>query len=433
MATRRTLPYAAASAHPADTWRPQPPAMPTFVLEWLNLALRWIHVIAGIMWIGDSFLFMWMDRHLVPPSRPRDGAVTGELWMVHSGGFYEVVKRRYLAPSEVPPHLHWFMWEAYTTWLSGFFLLGIVYYFGGAIFLVDRSVSHIGVGAAIGLSLGVLVAGYLVYDLLWASPLARRPAIAALLSFLLIVAASWGLARVFSGRAAFIHVGALLGTIMAANVAHHIIPAQRKMLAATRAGQPVDVTLGENAKRRSTHNHYLTLPVLVTMLSSHFPSTYGHPQAWLVLTLLMVVGAAGKYVMNYRRRSNRWVVAVGAAALAAVVTLTARVPGSATAGPDLSGAPPVAFTEVHGIVERRCVSCHARKPTHPSFPEPPGGVALDDPRRIRSFAARIMERAVVTKNMPLGNLTGMTDEERTTLGAWIAQGARVDSAGSPGP
>jgi len=401
--------------------------MPTFALEWLNLALRWIHVIAGIMWIGDSFLFMWMDRNLAPPSRARDGAVTGELWMVHSGGFYEVVKRRYLAPHEVPPRLHWFMWEAYTTWISGFFLLGIVYYFGGAVFLVDRSVSHIGVGAAIGLSLGVLVMGYLIYELLWSSPLAKRPLVTAVLSFLLIVGASWGLTRVFSGRAAFIHLGALLGTIMAANVAHHIIPAQRKMLAATRAGQPVDTTLGEKAKRRSTHNHYLTLPVLFTMLSSHSPSTYGHPFAWLVLTLLVIVGAAGKYVMNERGRSNRWVVAAGLAALAGVIALTARVPGSATAGPDLSSAPPVAFAEARDIVERRCISCHAAKPTHPSFPEPPGGVALDDPALIRSFAPRIMERAVVTKTMPLGNLTGMTDEERLALGAWIAQGARVDS------
>jgi uncharacterized membrane protein len=407
--------------------------MPTFALEWLNLALRWIHVIAGIMWIGDSFLFMWMDRHLTPPSRPRDGAVAGELWMVHSGGFYEVVKRKVLAPHEVPPQLHWFMWEAYTTWISGFFLLGIVYYFGGAVFLVDRGVSSIGVGAAIGLSLGVLLVGYLVYEMLWSSPLGRQSKAAAVVSFLLIVGVSWGLTRVFSGRAAFIHVGALLGTIMAANVAHHIIPAQRKMLAATRAGEPVDTTLGEKAKGRSTHNHYLTLPVLFTMLSSHSPSTYGHPLAWLVLTLLMVVGAAGKYVMNFRGRSNRWVMAAGIAALIGAITLTARAPGRAATGPDLSGAPAVSFAEVQSIVQTRCVTCHAVKPTHPSFPEPPGGVALDDPARIRSFAPRIMERAVVTQSMPLGNLTGMTDAERVTLGAWIAQGSKVDSAGSPRP
>jgi uncharacterized membrane protein len=400
--------------------------MPTFALEWLNLVLRWIHVIAGIMWIGDSFLFMWMDRSLTAPTRTRDGAVVGELWMVHSGGFYEVVKRKYLPPNEVPASLHWFMWEAYSTWISGFFLLGVVYYFGGGVYLVDRGVSGIGVGAAIALSLGVLVAGYLVYDLLWSSPVASRPALAGAISFGLIVAAAWGLTHVFSGRAAFIHVGALLGTIMAANVGHHIIPAQRKMLAATRAGQPVDVTLGERAKRRSVHNHYLTLPVLFTMLSSHFPATYGHPLAWLVLTLLIIVGATAKYVMNFRGRSSRWMIAAGALALVAVVTLTARTPGAVPAGPDLRGAALVPFAEARAIIERRCVTCHAAKPTNPSFPEPPSGVILEDPQRIQSLAARIMVRAVVTKTMPLGNLTGMTEDERRALGAWIVQGARID-------
>ena len=402
--------------------------MPTFVLEWLNLLLRWTHVIAGILWIGDSFLFMWMDRSLEPASRPRDGAVVGELWMVHSGGFYEVVKRKVLAPGEMPRHLHWFMWEAYTTWISGFFLLGVVYYLGGGVYLVDRSIANLGVGTAVALSLAVLVTGYLVYDLLWRSPLASRPALGGLISFGLLTAATWGLTHLFSGRAAFIHVGALLGTIMVANVAQHIIPAQRKMIAATRAGQPADATLGERAKRRSIHNHYATLPVLIAMLSSHFPMTYGHPRAWLVLTLLMLFGVAAKYVMNFCGRSNRWVLAGGLAALVAVIALTAQVPSAAPAGPDLAGAAPVSFAEAHAIIERRCVTCHARKPTNPSFPEPPSGIVFEDPRRIHELAGRIMVRAVVTKTMPLGNLTGMTEEERRTLGAWIAQGARLDDA-----
>lgn len=402
--------------------------MPAFALEWLNLILRWIHVIAGIMWIGDSFLFMWMDRSLTPPTRPRDGAVVGELWLVHSGGFYEVVKRKYLTPAEVPASLHWFKWEAYATWISGFFLLGVVYYSGAGLYLVDRSVSGIGVGAAIALSLGLIAGGYLVYHALWSSPLARRGVLAAVVSFALIVALAWWLTHVFSGRAAFVHVGAILGTIMAANVLRVIIPAQNRMLAATRAGEPVDVTLGERAKRRSIHNHYLTLPVLFTMLSSHFPTTYGHPQAWLVLTLLIIVGAAAKVVMNFRGRSNRWVVAAGGAALVAVVMLTARVPGASPASPDFAGAPPVAFAEARSIIESRCVTCHAAHPTNPSFPEPPSGVVLEDPARIRALAPRILERVVVTRTMPLGNLTGMTEEERRTLGAWIVQGARIDSA-----
>ena len=401
--------------------------MPAFALEWLQLALRWSHVIAGIMWIGDSFLFMWMDRNLVPPSRPRSGAVVGELWMVHSGGFYEVVKRKKLAPDEVPARLHWFMWEAYTTWISGFFLLGLVYYLGHGIYLVDRSTSTLGTGAAIGLSLAVLIVGNLVYELLWSSPLARRPGLAAGISFALIVATAWGLTQVFTGRAAFIHVGALLGTIMAGNVGRHIIPAQRGMLAATRAGREVDTTPGERAKMRSTHNHYLTLPVLFTMLSSHFPSTYGHPQAWLVLTLLIVVSAAAKVVMNDRGRTRRWILAAGSVALVGVIALTARVPGAVTVAPDLRDAPPVAFAEARDIIERRCGSCHAARPTHPSFPQPPSGVVLEGPQRLHDFAPRILERAVVTRTMPLGNLTGMTEQERLILGAWIVQGARTDS------
>lgn len=402
--------------------------MPAFALEWLNLLLRWVHVVAGIMWIGDSFLFMWMDRSLVPASRAREGAVVGELWMVHSGGFYEVVKRTHLRPHEVPASLHWFMWEAFTTWISGFFLLGVVYYFGGGVMLVDRGVSNIGIGQAIGLSLAVLIGGTLLYDALWQSPLGRRRRTATAVCFALIVGLAWGLTHVYSGRAAFLHVGALLGTIMAANVGRHIIPAQRKMLAATRAGTPVDVTLGVRAKNRSIHNHYLTLPVVFIMLSTHFPATFGHPHAWLVLALLIVVGVAAKYVMNYRARGNRWVLASGLTALAAVITLTARVPAAARL-PALRAVPPVAFAEAQGIIERRCLSCHAAKPSHPSFSEPPGGVVLEGAQRIRRWAPRIMERAVVTKTMPLGNLTGMTDAERITLGAWIAQGAKLDSAG----
>ena len=406
--------------------------MPTFALEWLNLIARWVHVTAAIMWVGDSFLFMWMDRSLVAPSRPREGAVVGEMWMVHSGGFYEVVKRKVLAPHEVPKTLHWFMWEAYTTWISGFFLLGIVYYFSGGVYLVDRSVSGIGLAGAIGLSVALLAAAWLVYDALWRSPLARHRMLASLISFGLLVAAAWGLTHVYSGRAAFIHVGAMMGTIMTANVWRIIIPAQAKMVAATRAGQAADATLGERAKQRSTHNHYMSLPVLFTMLSNHFPSTYANPLNWLVLVLLVIVGAALKYVMNFRARSNRWIVLAGLASLVAVVTLTARSTRPAEAGGDYGAGPPVAFETAQEILQRRCVSCHAAKPSNPSFPAPPSGITLEEPRRIHDLAPRIMVRAVITKTMPLGNLTGMTDEERAALGAWIAQGARIEGP-APAP
>ena len=402
--------------------------MPAVALEWLNLLVRWIHVIAAIMWIGDSFLFMWMDSSLTAPTRKREGAVAGELWMVHSGGFYEVVKRRYLAPEELPPHLHWFKWESYFTWISGFFLLGIVYYFGGGIFLVDRSVLPLSPPAAIGLSLGLLASGWMVYDALWTSPLARNPRAAAMVSFALIVALAFGLTRVFSGRAAFLHLGAVLGTIMTANVWRRIIPAQGRMLAATRAGTPVDVTLGERAKTRSIHNHYLTLPVLFTMLSNHFPGTWGHPLAWLSLVLLVVLGASVKYVMNFRSRSNRWIVLAGAASLVGAVTLAVRAGAPAASASAYRADPPVAFETARAIIETRCVTCHSAKPTNPAFPQAPLGVRLDEPERIAALAPRILARAVVTETMPLGNLTGMTAEERRILGAWIAQGAKLGAA-----
>ena len=407
--------------------------MPAIALEWLHLAARWIHVLAAIMWIGDSFLFMWMDAALVPPSRPREGAVVGELWMVHSGGFYEVVKRRVLAPGTMPAKLHWFMWEAYTTWITGFLLLVLVYYLSGGVYLIDRSVSGIGIGAAVALSVGLLAAGWLIYDGLWRSPLARRPGLAALVSFALLVAAAYALTRLYGGRGAYIQIGAMMGTIMATNVGHVIIPAQRAMVAATRAGREADATLGARAKLRSTHNHYLTLPVLFTMLSSHFPATYGNPLNWLVLALLVVVGGALKHVMSHRTQSRLWVVTAGAAALFAVVALTARSTSPAAAGGSDRAAPEVPFAAAREIIQRRCITCHAAHPTNPSFPQPPSGIVLEDPRRIQALAPRIMVRAVVTKTMPLGNLTGMTDDERATLGAWIDQGARIDGARPPRP
>ncbi len=351
--------------------------------------------------------------------------------MVHSGGFYEVVKRKVLAPGEMPKTLHWFMWEAYSTWISGFFLLGIVYYSSAGVYLVDRSVSGIGVGAAIGVSLGLLAGGWLIYDALWRSALGRRRALTAWICFGLVIAAAWGLTHLLSGRAAFIQVGAMMGTIMAANVWRVIIPAQSRMVEATRAGRAADPAFGERAKQRSTHNHYMTLPVLFTMLSSHFPGTYGSPSNWLVLVLLVVVGAALKYWMNFRGRSNRWIVLAGLAALIAAIALTARSTSPAAAVGDYARRPPVAFETAHAIIERRCITCHAAHPTNPSFPEPPSGITLEDARRIHDLAPRILVRAVVTRTMPLGNLTGMTDAERDTLGAWIAQGARTELAPAP--
>jgi uncharacterized membrane protein len=394
--------------------------MPPVAIEWLHALIRWTHVIAAIMWIGDSFLFVWMDRSLQPPTRAREGDVAGELWMVHSGGFYEVIKRRTLAPGEVPQALHWFKWEAYTTWLSGFALLVVVYWLGARAYLTGG----LAPAAAIAASLGALVVAVALYEGVWNSPLGRRGTVAVAVSGALFVALAWGLTRLFNGRAAFLLAGASLGTIMAANVAHVIIPAQRRMLAAARTGAPMDPRHGQRAKVRSLHNHYLTLPVLFMMLSSHFPATWGHPFNWIILTLIVVAGMAIKHVMNARGGSDRRIVAAGALALVAAVGMTAHPPpGPAAAGTVQTRVP---FGVARAIVERRCLSCHAAHPTNPSFAAPPLGVMLDDPARMHALAPRMLERAVVTRTMPLGNLTGMTDEERRTLGAWIAQGARID-------
>lgn len=403
--------------------------MSATILEWLNLLARWIHVIAAIMWVGDSFLFMWMDRHLSAPTRTRDGAVVGELWMVHSGGFYEVVKRKSLAKNELPPNLYWFKWESYTTWLSGLLLLAVVYYFSGGVFLVDGA-SRFGVGTAVGLSLGLLVAGFLVYDTLWRTLGQKNATAAKLVSWALLVGLVVLVTRLFPGRAAFLQVGATIGTLMAANVFFRIIPAQRYMLAQTNAGEPVDTTLGLRAKQRSTHNHYLTLPVLITMLSNHFPGTYAHPLNWLVLLLLFVVGASLKYFMNFRFSANPFVPMAGGVALMALVGLSLgalQVGG----GPDFAGAAPVPFARAQAIITTRCLSCHAAKPANPSFPQPPNGIVLEDPARIRALSDRILARAVITKTMPLANLTGMLDDERLVLGAWIFQGAKLDGAVAP--
>ncbi|MEO5989886.1 MAG: urate hydroxylase PuuD [Candidatus Eisenbacteria bacterium] len=397
--------------------------MQALLLEWLNLLLRWAHVVAAIMWIGDSFLFMWMDSSLSAPAKPREGAVAGEIWMMHSGGFYEVVKRRYLRPQDMPPQLFAFKWQAYSTWITGFLLFAIVYWLGGKAYLLERGVglTH---GSAIAISALLLVAGWFVYDLLWSSVLGRRTLLASLVSFALLAGTTYGLTQIFGGRAAYLQLGAMLGTIMAGNVWRRIIPSQIQMLAATRAGTEVDTSLGLRAKSRSTHNHYLTFPVLFLMLSSHFPSTYGHALNWLVLLLVMVFGASLKYTMNFRTRSDWRLVLPGVVGLIGALAITLQPTPTAQASTSMRER--VAFEQVDAIMRRRCVTCHSMHPTNPSFPEAPNGVMFDDAARIQALSGRILVRAVQTQTMPLGNLTGMTDAERDTLGAWIAQGARAD-------
>ncbi len=398
--------------------------MDAFLLEWLNLALRWLHLVVGIAWIGTSLYFMWLDAALEPPATARPG-LDGELWMVHSGGFYRVEKLR-LGPGELPRVLHWFRWEAALTGISGVLLLVVVYYLAGGVFLVQPG-GPLGRAPAAAAGLGLLVLGWLVYDGLWRSVLARdHPAAATALSYLLVVGAGWAATRLLSGRAAFLHVGAMLGTLMVANVWMHIVPAQREMITATRAGRTPDWRLGEHAKRRSAHNSYMTFPVIVMMVSHHYPSLYGHPLNWLLLALLIAVGGGIRHVMIAleHRRPARWTWAPVAASLLALLYLTWPTRSPTTTGAPHRGAVP--FSVARGIVDLRCLSCHSARPTDDVFRAAPNGVAFDTPESIRHRAEVIKLRTVTTPTMPPGNKTGLTDEERRLLGRWIDQGARLE-------
>ncbi|MFC5509825.1 urate hydroxylase PuuD [Massilia jejuensis] len=396
----------------------------TYALEWLNLLVRWLHIITGIAWIGASFYFVWLDNTIRPPAPDSDLArkgVAGELWAVHGGGFYN--PQKYLvAPATLPQELHWFKWEAYSTWLSGFALLVIVYYLNAQAMMVDRSVLELTGWQAVGIGLGSLVAGWLVYDLLCKSPLGKHDLAFGAVIFVFLVAASYALTHLLSGRAAYLHVGAMIGTIMVANVAHVIIPGQRRMVEAMRAGRKPDPAYGIRAKQRSVHNNYFTLPVLFLMISNHYAITYGHRHAWAVLAVIMAAGVLIRHFFNLRHKGRvEWKFpAAGVALLAVLAVLIApEAPGARQPGPDAAAQ----FTRVNAIVGQRCASCHAAQPTQPGFSAAPAGVMLDSPQRVAQHAARIYQQTVQLKTMPLANLTRMTDAERAQVGAWFEAGA----------
>jgi uncharacterized membrane protein len=392
-----------------------------YTTEWLNLLLRWLHVIAGIVWIGTSFYFVFVDNALERPKRREeaDEGVGGELWEVHGGGFYRVQKYR-VAPPVLPETLHWFKWEAYTTWLSGFALMVVLYYVKADTYLVDKEVADLSEGAAIALSVGLLAVAWIVYDLL-ARALWRQELALAVAVFLFVVASTYVSSQLFSGRAAYLQVGAMVGTMMAGNVLFNIIPAHRKLIAAKEAGREPDPTPGVEAKVRSVHNNYLTLPVVLAMISNHFPWTYGHEHGWLVLVALMLIGAWVRHFFNIRH-TGRNVWAIPATAAVATVALAIAIAPDGDGGG--GGGREVSFAEIESIVERRCVSCHSDNPT--ATRTAPQGVTFDTPEEIAAQADRIERQAVDSNAMPPGNVTGMTDEERDLLGAWISQGASTD-------
>ena len=401
-------------------------------LEWLNLIVRWLHIITGIAWIGASFYFVWLDNSIRPPAPGSELArkgVSGELWAVHGGGFYN--PQKYLvAPAELPKELHWFKWEAYTTWLSGFALLTIAYYFNAQAMMIDKSVADLSSLQAIGVGIGSLLVGWTVYDLLCRSPLGKHDFWFGVVVFALLVAASWVLTHFLSGRAAYIHVGAMIGTIMVANVLMLIIPGQRKMVAAMAAGGLPDPVHGQRAKQRSVHNNYFTLPVLFIMISNHYAMTYRHEHAWLVLAVIMAAGVFIRHFFNLRHKGRtewRYPVIGVALLLAVAVAIAPKPPVARPAAPGADGtaaAPASQFAKVQAIMAQRCVSCHAAAPTQPGFAAAPAGVMLENEAEIRQNAEKIYKQTVQLKAMPLANLTNMTDDERAQVAAWFESGAK---------
>jgi len=400
--------------------------MLAYALEWANLLVRWLHVTAAIAWIGTSFYYIALDYHLLEPKNPaaEEEGVAGEAWEIHGGGFYRVEKYR-VAPRTLPNPLHWFMWEAYTTWLSGFGLLIVLYYANASTYLVDRSVADISPAVAVAISVGLLIIGWLVYDGL-SRALEGHDRLLALALAVVISVTAFGVSHLLSPRAAYLQVGAMIGTWMAANVGAVIIPGQRELVAAKLAGREPDSIYGIRGKQRSIHNNYLTLPVLFAMLSNHFPLTYGHPQGWLVLLALMGLGAWVRHFFNLRHQ-GRVVWAIPVSAAVGVVVLAAAI-----APRDVStSVANVSFAQAQAVIARRCLPCHSATPTQSWFPEAPNGVMFDSSDQIVGRAQQIYQQAVVTKNMPFGNLTNITQEERDILAAWVQKGAPVDGVPSP--
>jgi uncharacterized membrane protein len=400
--------------------------MEIILWTWVDLALRWLHVIAGIAWIGSSFYFVHLDSSLQRRDGLPDGA-GGEAWQVHGGGFYHMIK--YLvAPARMPHQLTWFKWEAYTTWISGFLLLVVLYYVGAELYLVDPLAFANPKWLAIAVSLALLILGWIVYDVLCRSPLGVSEAGLSAAGFVFLVALAWLCTQLFSGRGAYMQMGALIGTIMVANVFFVIIPNQKKVVAALLSGQKPDPALGEQAKQRSMHNNYLTLPVVFLMISNHYPMSFASRWNWVIFALVLVVGAVIRHFYNVRHRglpNPWWTWGVAAAGMALIVVLSAGGPSRgerAAVGPEQE----VTFADVESIVLSRCSMCHAAEPLWPGIAAPPKGVMLDHPELIRLQAREIYLQAAASDAMPPANVTELEPEERGMLAAWYQAGAPAE-------
>ncbi|NWD06163.1 urate hydroxylase PuuD [Pseudomonas gingeri] len=445
--------------------------MEAHLLEWLNLSVRWVHMITGVAWIGASFYFVWLENNL-NRANPREG-LAGDLWAIHGGGIYHLEKYK-LAPPTMPDNLHWFKWEAYFTWMSGIALLCVVFYSNPVLYLVAPGSGLSGPeGVAIGI--GALIAGWFVYDFLCDSALGKRPALLGFILFVLLIAAAYGFSKVFSGRGAYLHVGAIIGTIMVGNVFRIIMPAQRALVAAIAENHTPDPALPAKGLLRSRHNNYFTLPVLFIMISNHFPSTYGSQYNWLILAGIAVLAVLVRHYFNTRHDSHRFAWTLPVAALGMICLAYVTGPASSPSAPEVAKAPAqieyqplpetalggglkpapaaepsapatpaapaptpaqehaasgtagdIGFDKVHSVIQERCAVCHSAKPTSPLFSTAPAGVMFDTPQQIQQLAPRIQAQAVASQIMPLGNITQMTQQERDLIGAWINQGARTN-------
>ena len=388
--------------------------MEAYVVDWLNILGRWVHFVTGIAWIGSSFYFIWLDNHLTAPKDPADDqkGVAGELWSVHGGGFYHSQKYR-VAPAVLPETLHWFKWEAYTTWISGMFLLMLVYWYGADVYLIDRSVADLSPTAAVAIAIAILASGWLVYDLLCKSPLGRNENAFAVVLLLLTAFLAWGLCQLYGGRGAYIHYGAVLGTIMAANVFFVIIPGQRRMVDAFARGDEPNAADGIRAKQRSVHNTYFTLPVLFVMTSNHYALTFSNEYNWLILVAFTLAGALIRIYFVARHKGRASPIPIVTAALILLAVAAAIAPKSRAATTDV-----VTLDMVRPVIQSRCTICNSASPSHIAFPAAPSGVMFDTDEQILAELERIHQQTVVLQAMPIANLSGMSDEERALLDAW---------------
>ncbi|MFD1624185.1 urate hydroxylase PuuD [Azospirillum griseum] len=397
--------------------------MEPILWEWINTVARWLHVITAVAWIGSSFYFIHLDASL----KRREGAppgTAGDAWQIHGGGFYHMTKYM-VVPPHMPDDLTWFKWESYATWMSGFFLMVVLYYRGADLFLIDQDVMALAPWQAVGLSAGLLLLGWKAYDSLCKSPLGRNDVALALTGFVLLVATAWAMTRIYSGRGAMLQMGALMGTMMAANVFMLIIPNQRKTVAALMRGEAADPALGKQAKQRSLHNNYLTLPVIFLMISNHYPLVTSTRYNWVIVALVLVVGAAIRHFFNSQhagKPSPWWTWGVAVAGMLAAVWLSGFGPADRTR---LGALPtPVTVAQVEEIVQTRCSMCHAETPVWDGIASAPRGVALDSPAAIRRHAEQIRVQAGLSRAMPPANITGMTPDERAVLAAWSGDTAR---------